>query len=162
MVQENKVSKIKERLEKEFHQIWLSEPAEVRRIKEDKKIAGAFEQKGSILLYTTNETGGIVIYLYYLRSMAKTEEVDIKALRIVTANIVESKANQWRRYYSMDETPSLMEEAALALRVVENKEDLLGIIDGLMLYLGKFNFWLDSTIPWASICSMIDWHLEKS
>jgi len=162
MMQENKVSKIKEHLGKAFDQIWLSEPVEVRRIKEDKNIAGAFRQKGSILLYTTHESGEIVLYLYYLRSMAKTEEVDIKALGVVTANIVESKANQWRRYYSMDETPSLMEEAAVALKIVEKKEDLLDIIDGLMLYLGRFNFWLDSTIPWASVCSVIDWDLKKS
>jgi len=156
----DKVKKAIEALKKEFDKIWLSEPVEVRRLKEDPKLAGAFKQKGSVLLYPNFETAEIQLYLFYFKSMAKAEEVAIEALSLVLSKCVESKANQWRRYYGMDETPSLMEEAALALKTIKDKEDLVSIIDALHLYLGRLSIWFDSTIPWASVCSAIEWNLK--
>lgn len=157
----SKISKVVESLNREFEKIWLSEPPEVRRLREDKKLAGAFEQKGSLLLYTDAETGEIQLYLFYLKSLVASGELNIDAAGIVLAKMLESKGNQWRRYYGMDETPSLMEEAAVALKTAEKSEDVIAVVDGLLLYLGRLSLWLDQTIPWAGVCSMIDWHVRS-
>lgn len=156
----DKVATVTDLLSRELSRMWLSEPQEVQRLKQEQRLAGAFDQKGSLLLYSNAETTEIQFYIFYLKSMAKADEVSIGALASVAAKFVESKADQWRRYYGMHETPSLMEEAAVILKTVHRKEDFLSIADGLSLYLGRLSVWLDSTIPWSSVCSVIDWHLK--
>jgi hypothetical protein len=153
-----KVVKAKDQLKKEFEAIWLSEPQEVKDLKE--KVLGPFLNHGSILLYVTRDTGEFTIYLHTLRTMALAGEVDIKSLASVTAKIVETRGDTWRRYYAMKHTCAVMQETALALRSAENKEELADLIQSLNLYITRFYYWLDETIPWASICTLIDWELE--
>jgi hypothetical protein len=159
MGNEERVLKAKERLRTELEAIWLAEPQEIKTIKKDEKIVGPFEQKGSILIYSTRDTGEIAIYLHCLRSMALSQEVDIRSLALVTAKLIETKGDMWRRYYSMEHTYSIMQETAWAMRVVKTKEELADLIQNLSLYLCRFYGWLDETIHWASVSSIIDWEL---
>ncbi len=146
-------------LEAELEKIWSSEPDEVLRLKQDPQLLGAFNQRGSTLLYPNFETGEMQLLLFNFKLMAKSEEVSAGELGMILAKCIAAKANQWRRYYGMRETPSLIEEAALTMETLTEKAELVAVIDALNLYVGRLSFWFDAAIPWADVCAAIDANL---
>lgn len=146
-------------LKEETKKVWSSEPQDMKKMKE--KVVGAFEHTGPVLLYAESETREIIEYLWNLKAMALQESIPIEYLRVLVCQILDSKADKWRRWYKMKEIPELMDRVSLAFRNVEKGKDFVELIEAFLLYIGRINFWLDSTIPWLSISSVFDWAMAK-
>ncbi len=148
-----------ENLKEETKAIWSSEPQDIKKMKEE--VVGAFEHTGPVFLYAESETREIIEYLWNLKALAVRQSIPTEYLKTLVCNILDSKADKWRRWYKMDEIPELMDRVSLAFRNVEKEKDFVELTEAFLLYIGRINFWLDSTIPWLSISSVFDWTMAK-
>jgi hypothetical protein len=151
---ERKFSAAVKNLTEERDRIWMNEPEDAKKIK---TIQGAYYQYAPFLLHAESETRECVDYLWYIRNLARDTKQNVESLKPVLGAILEAKADKWIRWYKMEKTPALMRQAASALQDVQNREEMVALIDGLSHYIGRFNFWLDSNIPYMAISSVYDW-----
>jgi hypothetical protein len=141
-------------LTEERDRIWMTEPEDVKKIK---SIQGAYYQYAPFLHHAESETREAVDYLWYMRTLARDPRLDIQNLKPVLSAMLEGKADKWIRWYKMEKTPVLMRLAISALADVQSREEMVALIDGVSHYVGRFNFWLDSNIPWTAVSSVYDW-----
>jgi len=151
---ERKISATVKSLVEERDRIWMTEPEDAKKIK---SIQGAYYQFAPFLLYAESETRECVDYLWNFRNLVRDPKQNVENLKPVLERMLEFKADKWIRWYKMEKIPALMRQAASAVHDVQNREEMLALVDGLLHYIGRFNFWLDSNIPWLAISSVYDW-----
>lgn len=145
------------RLEDERDRIWSSEPEDLKKLK---TVQGAYYHSAPIKLYAESETRECVDYLWYFRLLTRDSKQNFEHLKPVLAGMLEFKADKWIRYYKLERTPTLMRQAAAAVQDLQSREEMVELLDALLQYINRFNFWLDSTIPWLTISSVFDWVAE--
>src|SRR3990172_1566634 len=116
------------RLEEERDQMWLSEPEDLKKIK---TVKGAYYQFAPIKLYAESETRECADYLWHLRVLARDPKQNFEHLKPVLAGILEYKADKWIRWYKMEKTPGLMRQAAAAVQDLQNREEMIELLNGL-------------------------------
>lgn len=154
---ERKLLATVKRLKEERDRIWSSEPEDLKKVK---TIRGAYYQSGPFMLYAESETREFADHLWHVRVLARDPKQSFEHLKPALANMLEFKADKWVRWYKMEKTPALMRQAAAAIQDIRKREEMVDLLDGLLQYMNRLNFWLDSTIPWLAISSVYDWVVE--
>jgi len=141
-------------IRKERKRIWLIEPDEVKRLL---KTTGTFDQTCTVVLYAESETRQMADFLYCLRDAAKREAVMLDSLRATTRNLLDLMAAKWEGSYHLSDTLRVIKEAAFALDKKMNKDDYNALVEELLLYIGRLNFWIEVHIPWYEIIGTFEW-----
>jgi len=150
---------IRHQLQDAIRAVWQCEPDDVRRLRE--QVVGAYRHSAPAILYAESETREIIDYLWTLRRLMKSSEVPLASLSKVILALLELKADKWGRWYKLQDVPRVLRRVADALRNFDGTEgDCLELIDLLLLYIGKFNFWLDGNIPWLAVSTVFDYELH--
>lgn len=154
---ERKFSAAIKTLMEERDRIWSTEPEDVKKVK---TVRGAYYHSAPFLLYAESETRECVDYLWYLRTIVRDPKQSFEHLKPALAGILELKADKWIRWYKMEKTPALMRQAAAAIQDLQSKEEMVELLNGLLQYMNRLNFWFDTNIPWLAISSVYDWVME--
>lgn len=145
------------KLEEERDRMWSSEPDDLKKLK---TIKGAYYQYSPNKLYAESETRECVDYLWNLRTLVRDPKQNFEHLKPVLSGMLEFKADKWIRWYKLEKTPALMRQAAGAVQDLQSREEMVELLNWLLQYMNRFNFWLDTTIPWLAISSVHDWVTE--
>jgi len=139
-----------ELLENERKKIWtVNKPKDVERMRTR---IGAREQNYTINAYSVGDTNAIVDFLHSMRVTAQEENMDIKTLASAVCNLLSFEASRFTRYYNLEDTTKLFEKTVDVLKKeVKTAQEFLEVIEALMRYIGKLNYWLDLEIPWAEL-----------
>lgn len=154
---ERKFSAAIKRLEEERDRMWSSEPDDLKKLK---TVQGAYYQFAPIRLYAESETRECADYLWHFRMLARDSKQNFEHLKPVLSGMLEYKADKWVRWYKLENTPALMRQAAAAVQDLQTREEMIEFLNGLLHYMNRLNFWLDSIIPWLAISSVYDWVAE--
>ena len=137
-------------LEEERKKIWTTnKPKDVERMRSR---LGAKEQNYTITDYAVGGTNGIADFLHCMRLSAQDKDADVKTLILATCNLLSFEASSFVRYYNLEDTSKLMEKTVDVLKKdVKTHKDFLEVIEALMRYLGKLNYWIDLEMPWKEL-----------
>jgi hypothetical protein len=137
-------------LEEERKKIWTvnkPEDVDLMRIR-----LGTRDQNFSICTYAIGETNGVVDFLYCIRITAQQESVDVKTLVAVTCNLLSLEVDRYRVSYNMLNAAKLVEKTVDVLKKkVKTNKEFIEVVEALMFYLGKLNYWLDLEMPWNEL-----------
>lgn len=143
----------------ELKEYWLNEPEDVRKLKNG-GVQGAYYHISTAILYAESETREMVDYLWYMMKLTEQGKLDLASAKTAVCTMVDLKQDKWTRWYKLEKVPAVMKEAVIGMQSAEIKEEFLAILETLQIFIGKFNFWLDSTIPWMTLSSVFDWTLQ--
>jgi len=150
---------IRLQLQDAIRALWQGEPDDVRRLREE--VVGAYRHSAPVILYAESETREFIDYLWTLRRLMKSPEVSLASVSTIVSTLLELKADKWDRWYKLKDVPRALRGVAEALRSFEGtEEEYIELIDLLLLYIGKFNFWLDANIPWLAVSTAFDYQLH--
>ena len=137
-------------LEEGRKKIWtINKPKDVERMRTR---LGANGQNYTINDYSVGVTNAIVDFLHSMRVTAQDKAADVKTLILATCNLLSFEASGFTRYYNLEDTSKLMEKTVDVLKKdVKTHKDFLEVIEALMRYLGKLNYWLDLEVPWKEL-----------
>jgi len=137
-------------LEEERKKIWtVNKPKDIDRMRTR---LGAKGQNYTINAYSVGDTNGICDFLHSMRITAKDETTDIKTLISATCNLLSFEGSRFARYYKLEDTTKLIEKTVDVLKKdVKTNKEFLEVIEALMSYLGKINYWLDLEMPWKEL-----------
>jgi hypothetical protein len=152
------INKTVEMLDGEFQSIWELEPLEVQTLK---KITGAFNTTGPVLLFVESETRELMDYLWIVQVMMKEGKISDEVGKVMFQEMLRFKGMKWINWYRLHHTAKLMQDAAEALGGARNRDEIMKVVESLTRYLNKWNFWLEQTIPWANIAFVYDASLGK-
>jgi hypothetical protein len=141
-------------IKKERKKIWLVEPNEVKKLLET---TGTFGQTCTVVLYIESETRQMVDFLYCLREAAKQEDVTLDSLRTITRTWLDLTAAKAEGWYHLSDTLRIIKEAASALDRITTKDYYNALLEELLLYIGRLNFWIEMRIPWYEIIGTFEW-----
>lgn len=153
-----KVGQVRNRLKKELEDIWLAEPPELGQLR---RAGGAFYRPGPVILYAESETREILDYLWYFRLAAKQGVAPLAVLQRVASFVVGQKADKLEAWYKLKHTAAIVRDGLSEMEAADDQEDYVAVIDALLVYLSRFNYWLDSVIPWAAVSGVFDEHLRQ-
>ena len=146
-------------LKEKLDQCWLTEPEDVTKLRKG-GVQGAYKHISCAILYSEGETREMVDYLWYIMKLVEQNKLDLSAGKVAVCTMVDLKQDKWTRWYGMEKLPPIMKEAVLGMQSAETKQEFLDIVEILQILIGKINFWLDRTIPWMTVSSVVDWTLE--
>ena len=126
--------------------IWLTEPADIARLKE---IKGARNQGASAMLYAAMKLGQLVVFLNHLREVARKGEADLGTMKAIADPLLEFYANTYGSFYRMTDTAGVVRQGRAALSDVKTLEEFVTLAGELSLYIGRMDYWVDLLIPWA-------------
>lgn len=145
-------------LDEEFKRIWESEPKEVQILK---KMVGAFDLTGPLLLYVESETRELMDYLWIVQTMMREGRLSEEVGKKMFQEILRFKAGKFINWYRIHHTAKLMQDSADALEAARSRDETLKLVDALSRYMNKWNYWVDYSIPWADIGFVYDAALGK-
>ncbi|MGI6096848.1 MAG: hypothetical protein ACOYBM_01840 [Dethiobacteria bacterium] len=135
-------------LEAERKKIWINKPDDIKLMRTRK---GARDQNLSIVIYSANDTGVLVEGLGFIRALAKEDYTDLATLVANAKKIMQFYGSRYKRYYSFEVLPNLVNASVEALEEVKTKNDFLRLLEALISYVGKLHYWIDLEIPWAKM-----------
>lgn len=149
------VKRVTELLEKKFNEIWYKEPADVRKLRTG-QVQGAYRQICGPILYAESETREMVDYIGLLINSIKEDKCDINSVKNIVTCFLEYKSKKWSAWYKMEDIKVLFKEVILAIEKSTTKEEILSLLFPFHMFIGKVNFWLDTSIPWLSLSAVFE------
>ncbi len=131
-------------------EVWNSRPEDIDALE---KRVGAKSQRLTPLIYAESDTRALVKCLSYLREVSMTEDLDLNTLKIVTNIFLQNDQSRAIRYYQMEGYARFMEKSRGALHKANSILEYRQVIEEVLVYVGRINFWIDEEIPWASLAS---------
>lgn len=135
-----------ERIKAAREAIWLSEPADIARLKMRK---GARNQGASAMLYAAMKLGQLVTFLNHMRGVARRSGVDLGTMKAITDPLLDFYADTYGGFYRMADTAEVVRLAKAAMREVKTLDEYVALTGELSLYIGRMDYWVDLLIPWA-------------
>ena len=142
-------------IKKEREKIWLSRPEDIRTLK---RRLGAAKQNLTTLIYADNDTQSMEKYLYHLRQASKLDGMDLDTLRMLAIKQLEFDHRRADIYYQLNNFAKVLLQAIEALKGIRSVEDYRRLVEELIFYIGKLNFWIDLEIPWNKLSLIFGSH----
>jgi cucumopine synthase-like protein len=137
-----------ERIKAARESIWLSQPADIARLKVRK---GARNQGASAVLYAAMKLGPLVTFLNHMRGVAREGGVDLEAMKAITEPLLDFYADTYGGFYRMTDNAEIVCMAKVALPDVKTLAEYAELTGELSSYIGRMDYWVDLLIPWANL-----------
>lgn len=134
-----------------YKEIWLNKPKDLESLK---KRMGARNQNLTTLIYAESDTRALVKSLFLLRELCLSEEIDLDTLKKVTTIFLVNDQSRALRYYRMEELAHYLREVIEDLNHVDSIRAYKSLIEEVLFYMGRLNFWIDKEIPWSFLSSV--------
>jgi len=133
-----------------YKEIWLNRPKDIEALK---MRMGTKNQNLTTLIYAEGDTRAFVKYLSSLRELCISEEIDLNTIKKITEIFLRSDQSRAIRYYRMEGFAQFLKEAMEVLQKVSSIQDYKSLIEEVLIYVGRVNFWIDEQIPWSELSS---------
>jgi hypothetical protein len=138
-------------ISEKYKEIWLNKPNYLELLK---KRMGARNQNLTTLIYAESDTRALVKSLFLLRELCLSEEIDLDTLKKVTTIFLVNDQSRALRYYRMEELAHYLREVIEGLNHVDSIRAYKSLIEEVLFYIGRLNFWIDKEIPWSFLSSV--------
>jgi hypothetical protein len=138
--------------------IWEKEPSEVRNLL---KVVGTYDQNCMVVLYAESETRQLVDFFHCLRGTVNRDEADLDSAMAILRSVLDLSSAKFDSWYHLNDTASLFREVASPFRKIRDKNECNVVLEELLLYIGRLNFWIDVRIPWYAIIGLYEWATYK-
>jgi hypothetical protein len=125
---------------------FTSPPQEVKRLG---RRTGSLQPAGGVL-YSEGDTRNFHEILFVMYRMIETQKRLSKGLQNTVMELFRYYAVRFRGWYGLDDLASQIEKSLGEMNFARRKE-CLEIIESLMTYVGRVNFWIDLLIPWYDL-----------
>ena len=129
---------------------WNNRPEDIEALT---KRTGAKNQRLTPLIYAESDTRALVKCLSYLREISMTEDLDLNTLKVITSIFLQNDQSRAIRYYQMEGYAQFLEKSRAAVNEANSILEYRQVIEEVLIYAGRLNFWIDREIPWASLAS---------
>ncbi len=73
---------------------------------------------------------------------------DLETMKLIVKNFMAAAAPVTFMWGGMPETGKFLENVAKAIGTINSREELQVLMEELIFYVGRLNYWLDAAIPW--------------
>ena len=136
------------KLSEDLNKMWQNKPPDLDNLK---KRTGNLDFHCSPIIEAEHEASMLCNELWGLREALKREENDKKTLTEITKILLGFSARRFDGYYKMPLTHRLLEDAINVCDQIETREELKELLEQLLLYFGRLDWWIHPLIPWYDI-----------
>jgi hypothetical protein len=127
---------------------WMDRPDEIKQLEARK---GAWNQTLAVHLHCHSETLELVELLWLVRLSIKKGRLSLEAAKSFLGPALMEKGDKMNRYYKIKELPDLLNQVGAVLPRASSMEEFIKVLDPLLLYIGRYNYWLDADIDWKTL-----------
>ena len=131
-----------------FKKGWMSRPEEIKQL-EDRK--GAWGCTLAVHLYCQAETQEIVEQVWSVREAVRSGRLPLDAAVSFLGHELQVKGDKMNHYYKIRELPEVLNQVGSVLPKASSKDEFVKIVDLLLLYAGRYNYWLDADLDWKTL-----------
>ncbi|MFC1803084.1 hypothetical protein ACFL0D_03850 [Thermoproteota archaeon] len=150
--------KLIEIVKKKTREMWGAKPKEVNRALTEVK--GTYGQSFFAALYAESTTRDLEMTLMSVRDMAKQEGVGLSTLKLFLKNTLECNLT-YLEWGGLDDTVALIREVCIEIEKIDSKESLITILEQLISYFNRLNFWIDGDMPWFQLVGVYEWVMKE-
>jgi hypothetical protein len=131
-----------------FEKEWMECPDEIKQLENRK---GARNYSFAVHVNSLFETQEICDLFCFVRSALKGGRLSLEAAKSFFGTVLIEKGDKMARYYKIKELPNLFKEAGSVLPKALSVEEFVQVIDSLLLYVARYNSWLDRDLDWSTL-----------
>jgi len=135
-------------VERLFKNEWMERSDEIRQLESRK---GAWNCTFAVHIFCQGETQEIIEFVWPIRSAVKAGRLSLEAIKSFLGTTLIEKGAKMSRYYKITELPGVLNQVGSVLSEVTSVEDFVRILDLLLLYVGRYNYWLDADLDWKTL-----------
>lgn len=145
--------------------IWRVEPEEIRKCLD---VDATYYQHLMTGDFVECETRQMVDELYIIRISANRNDVNLGSLKAIMSVLLSfyetkwDKGEDWFKKGSL--TNKVLHESKAIVDKVESKDEFKDLVEAILLFIGKVNFWIDARIPWAELTGTYEplWYKNRT
>lgn len=144
-------------IEEKIDVIWNTKPKEVDQALA--KTRGTYGQSFFPAIYAESTTRDLVSTLMSMRDAAKREDTDSNTLKILFVKLLDMPL-AYCEWCGLDDTINLLQRVCAEIEKVNSKEGLVTMLELLVIYFNRLNYWIDENVPWFEILSVYEWVMK--
>jgi hypothetical protein len=133
---------------RERERIWWTIPSDILRLRGRK---GARQQNFTVTMYADGDTRAVGRYLYHLRESSLSDDIDLHTLMQVTLIFLRFDQRRLLRYFELHDAAAVFSRVLHVLPTVHTTSEYRQLIEELLLYVNRLNYWIDLQIPWHKL-----------
>jgi len=139
---------IVEAVRKKREAIWVNEPKEVN--------ASFLTAKGSgdstffPCLYGNFEARACHHALYTFRQTLRGGDADFPTIKLLTRNYLTNYL-PYLNWPKLHDSEKFIKAVAEDLSAIESENEFIQLLEELILYVGRLNYWIDQNMPWHEL-----------
>ena len=152
------MSRIIDRARTHRERVWAGEPRDVQAA-----LTGNRGTEGTLLfsaLYAVDDTKNLYHFLYTFRQALRKNDLDLNTVKAILKSFLDYSI-AWMGWLKMSETEGFLKEASADMMGIVSKEEFVGFIEELILYIGRLNHRLDARMPWSELRKTYDSVVQK-
>jgi hypothetical protein len=67
----------------------------------------------------------------------------------------------WMGWLKLNETERFLKDISSDMMAIGSRDEFIGFIEELILYIGRLNQWLDARMPWFELVQTYDASVKK-
>ena len=131
-----------------FKKGWVDRPDEITQLQKRK---GAWGCTLAVHLHCEAEAQEIVEQVWSVREAVKAGRLSLEAAAPFLGHVLIEKGVKMNRYYKITELPDILKQVGSVLPKVSSLEEFIKVVDLLLLYAGRYNYWLDAGLDWKTL-----------
>ena len=131
-----------------FKKEWMERTDEIKQIESR---VGAWNCTFAVHVHCQSETQEILEMVWPIRTAVKAGRLSLDAIKSFLGTTLIEKGDKMNRYYKITELPSVLNQVGSVLPKATSVEDFVKVVDLLLLYVNRYNYWLDSDLDWKTL-----------
>ncbi len=138
--------------------MWASEPKEIQTC-----LTQNPGTEGSLFfsaIYAVDDTKNLTHSLYTVRKAVRSENLDLHTVKRMMKYFLDYYI-PWMGWLKMSETERFLRDISEDMLKIESREEFLGFLEELILYISRLNQWLDARMPWYELVQTFEASVKK-
>jgi hypothetical protein len=131
-----------------FKKEWMQRTDEIKAL--ESRI-GAWNCTFAVHIHCQSETQEIMEMVWPIRAAVKAGRLSLDAVKAFLGSTLVDKGDKMNRYYKITELPGVLKEVGTVLPKITAVDDFVKLLDLMLMYIGRYNYWLDSDIDWKTL-----------
>jgi hypothetical protein len=142
------IEKLCKDLEILFKMEWMDRPEEIEQLEGRK---GAWDCTFAVHINCMRESQEVLEWIWLVRNALKNGHIPLDIAGPFLGKALTEKSDKIRRYYKIKELPDILKQVSLTLSEIPSYGDFIKVTDRLLLYVGRYNYWLDADLDWKTL-----------
>ncbi len=128
--------------------VWESEPIDIKKLTD--KSVGYTDTWGSSFFPTIFGWGETIAsrnILFVIRQTLLEDDVELNTVKRLTANFLSTYV-PFVKWANLPEYEQILRDSSEEVTRIESREELVELLEELVFYVGRLNYWIEPQIPW--------------